>query len=366
MAAPEKFSSAVRVGLRHVRHSPRLRTVTWRSASFVVCSSSLWATLPLLCDQVYGFDSRGYGAMVGAFGLGAVIGAVGLLPALRRRFELNSIVSGGWLLFVGVLLSLSLLGGGWLPLLPMLVGGACWICILSNLHLVVQTTAPTLGSGSGHVDLSALLLRRRELRQLLVGRGGPADRTGPGAAGRRRSAALHLAGRAGGAAGLERSAEPGAVPRLGASRNDHGAAAGPRPHPGHGRVRDRPRGREPAFRQAAEKRLPLSRAGYASGGSSSTSPDPLPRGLSRRELGHLRAHARVTAYETEIASVVYAFHRGPTSPPVTHHAYCNQRFPAEENSSAPAPKVYPTTSRGVPLWFVDDLSTFESEPDAER
>lgn len=366
VAAPERFSSAMKVGLRHVRHSPRLRTVTWRSASFVVCSSALWATLPLLCEQVYGFDSRGYGAMVGSFGLGAVIGAVGLLPWLRRRLELNRIVSGGWLLFVGVLFSLSSLDGGWLPCLPMLVGGACWICILSNLHLVVQTAAPPWVLGRAMSIYLLCFFAAASCGSFLWGV--VAQQIGL-------VQALRVAGSV-----LLFTSLGGLIAPLASSEGQNLEPSHAWEHPemtmeppmDHGPIlvtveyEIEPED-GPAFREAAERlRAFRYQSGVRQWGIFVDIADP----TRYREVyleeswgAHMRAHARVTAYETEVAGQVYAFHRGPTSPPVTHHAYCNQRFPAEESSSAPSPRVYPTTSRGVPLWFVDDLSTFESEPE---
>jgi hypothetical protein len=53
-------------------------------------------------------------------------------------------------------------------------------------------------------------------------------------------------------------------------------------------------------------------------------------------------------------------------PPVFHYAYCNPRFPSEEPEARPVPRSYPTTSRGVPLWFVDDLSSFANEGHEEE
>ena len=68
---------------------------------------------------------------------------------------------------------------------------------------------------------------------------------------------------------------------------------------------------------------------------------------------HLRQHERVTEHETDVARAIYAYHRGPEMPPVTHYAYCGHGFPTGEER--PIPRSYPTTPRGIPLWFIDDL-----------
>lgn len=364
-APPEKFVSALKVGVRHVRHSPRLRTALLRSTSFLVCSSSLWALLPLVCKDQFHYDPRGYGSMIASFGLGAVLGAVVVLPRLRQSLTLNQIVSGASVLFAGVLFCLSSLEGGWLPLLPMLLGGACWLCILANLHLVVQSAAPpwvlaramsiyllcffaAASSGSflwGLVAQSAGLMPTLRVASgllLLISLGG-------------------------------------LIAPLASSEAQNLEPSKAWPHPDvtleppldHGPVlvtveyKIEPQDAA-AFREAAEKlRTFRYQNGVLQWGIFVDIADP----TQYREVyleeswgAHLRQHERVTTYETEVASQVYAFHRGPSMPPVYHYAFCNDRFPSEAPESRPRARSYPTTSRGVPLWFVDDISTFADEP----
>ena len=73
---------------------------------------------------------------------------------------------------------------------------------------------------------------------------------------------------------------------------------------------------------------------------------------------HLRHHERVTSFETQVATKVYEYHRGEGMPKVFHYAVCDSRFPLEPGArpqAAPTPREYETDSRGIPLWFVDDL-----------
>ncbi len=138
----ERFFGAIRVGLRHVRYSPRMRNVLVRVSLFVFGSSGLWALLPLLVRKAYGMHSDHFGGMVGVFGIGAAAAGVFWLPRLRLRFSPNQIVDFHWFFFALACLGLSQTHSRWLPFLLMFGGGICWIGILSMLHFSVQSVAP--------------------------------------------------------------------------------------------------------------------------------------------------------------------------------------------------------------------------------
>lgn len=138
----ERFWSAMRVGLQHVRHSPRMRKVLVRAALFVFGSSSLWALLPLVVRQVYQFDADEYGYLVALFGVGAAFSSTVLLHRLRQLASLNQLVGIHWLLFAATLATLSLKSFVFVPFVLMFLAGCFWIGILSCLHLSVQSLAP--------------------------------------------------------------------------------------------------------------------------------------------------------------------------------------------------------------------------------
>jgi MFS family permease len=366
---PERFVSALRVGVRHVRYSSRLRAALSRSTTFLLSSTALWALLPLLCRQSYDLGPQGYGAMMASFGLGAVVGTVVVLPRIKQRHSINAIVTGGWLSFAVALLGLATLDGGLLAGLAMFVGGASWLCIMAQLHLVVQTSAPRwvqaramsvyllcfFGAACLGSALWGLVAQYFGVREAL----GMASLT---------LVATSLSGfwsplRSGESYNLEPSR---AWP-------EPDVAVGP-PHE-HGPVlvtveyQIDPKDAA-AFRRAAESlRAFRYQNGALQWGIFVDIADP----TKYREVymeedwgSHLRQHDRVTAYETEVASGVYAFHRGEGMPPVVHFAYCGRGFPT--GTERPVPRAYPTTSRGVPLWFVDDLvgDTEEAERVSSR
>lgn len=360
---PERFSSALKVGLRHVRHSPHLRAALVRSTSFIVCSSALWATIPLLCNKVYGFGPQGYGLMVTAFGAGSVLSALFLLPRLRLSFNVNQIVSGAWIVFATCLYTLSAISGGAIAGLPMFLAGCCWLCILANLHLVVQSSAPPwvqaramsvyllcfFGAASSGSALWGVIAQEIDIQPALAVAAG----------------VLILTSLSGLIAPL----------RAEIDRNLEPSKAWPDPDVTveppleHGPIlvtveyQIDPIDAE-AFREAAEGlRAFRMQNGVLQWGIFVDIADP----TKYREVyleeswgSHLRQHDRVTAFETETAAKVYAFHRGPDMPPVFHYAYCNERFPSKEGAPPPPPRAYPTTEQGVPLWFIDD-HTMESE-----
>lgn len=363
-APPERFGSALKVGLRHVRHSPRLRAALLRSTSFLICSSALWALLPLICRKEYGYNPQGYGSMMAAFGTGAVLAALLLLPRLRQHFALNQIVTGAWLMFAGVLFTLSSLKGGWWPLLPMTIGGICWLCILANLHLVVQSSAPPWVLARAISVYLLCFFGAASTGSMLWGT--VAQELGLLPALRIASILLAVSSLSGIVAPLSSSEQENLEPSQAWPNPDVTLE----PPLDHGPVlvtveyqidlED-----APAFRAAAENlRSFRYQNGVLQWGIFVDIADP----TKYREVyleenwgSHLRQHERVTAYETEVASQVYAYHRGPTMPPVFHYAYCDNRFPSVQEAAKPVPRSYPTTSRGVPLWFVDDISSFDDD-----
>ena len=353
---PERFVSALKVGVRHVRYSARLRAALSRSTTFLLSSTALWALLPLLLSKSYGLGPQGYGVMVACFGMGAVTGTVVLLPRIRQRHSINAIVTGGWLTFAVSLIGLATLDGGPAAGLAMFLGGASWLCIMAQLHLVVQSSAPRWVQARAMSVYLLCFFGAACVGSLLWGL--VAQHFGVREALAMASLTLFVTSLSGFWSPL-RSSE---------SFNLEPSHAWPEPEVAIGPPADHgpvlvtveyqidPKDAS-AFRQAAETlRAFRYQNGAVQWGIFVDIADP----TKYREVymeedwgSHLRQHERVTAYETEVASGVYAFHRGHGMPPVIHYAYCGRGFPT--GTERPIPKVYRTTSRGVPLWFVDDL-----------
>jgi MFS family permease len=105
----ERFSGAMRAGLRYVAHAPELQAVLVRSGAFVLSASALWALLPVLVREL-GHGPSAYGAMLSALGAGAVAGASLLNFAIITTI--------------------------------MLAGGVAWIVVISSLNVAARMVVP--------------------------------------------------------------------------------------------------------------------------------------------------------------------------------------------------------------------------------
>jgi MFS family permease len=130
---------AIAEGFRYVRGAPEVRSVLIRTGAFSVGAASLLALLPVIC-QPHG--AQGYGFLLTCFGAGAMAGAA-VLPRLRLRFSVDSLVIGATIVFAGM----TFLAGqactfGELCLV-LFTAGAAWIAILACFNVVAQTMCPS-------------------------------------------------------------------------------------------------------------------------------------------------------------------------------------------------------------------------------
>ena len=136
----ERLASAMRAGVRYVRHAPALRNVIVRTPAFVAFASALWALLPVVVKTSLGRGAVSYGVLVGSLGLGGLIGAA-LLPAWRKRWSadaITAVATGAFALGCAVLAWVSnfaVLAGA------MVIAGAGWLTTLSSLLLAAQRGA---------------------------------------------------------------------------------------------------------------------------------------------------------------------------------------------------------------------------------
>lgn len=138
----EPVVSAIRTGLRYVRHAPALRAVLIRTASFITSASAVMALLPLVAKDILGLGSTGYGLLLGFFGLGAVIGAIVLQP-IRRRISIDLLVAMGTIGFAGTLVTMALVRHFAAVCVALAVGGAGWLALISSFNSGVQAVVPS-------------------------------------------------------------------------------------------------------------------------------------------------------------------------------------------------------------------------------
>jgi MFS family permease len=82
----EHLISAMRAGMRFVRHTPIMRAAIARTAAFFFAAAAPWALLPLVVKQQLGLGPGFFGTLLGLMGAGGVAAGM-LLPQLRARLS---------------------------------------------------------------------------------------------------------------------------------------------------------------------------------------------------------------------------------------------------------------------------------------
>ena len=138
---PEHVTGAIRAGVRYVRHAQELRAVLVRTCVFILCSSAVWALLPLLARRVLGINALAYGVLLGFLGLGSVVCA-SILPRMRQHLSVDLLVGGATLLFAMATVSLAYFHHYGVLCGVMAVGGIAWMALMSSFNVAAQTAAP--------------------------------------------------------------------------------------------------------------------------------------------------------------------------------------------------------------------------------
>lgn len=133
-----RVTDAMMAGIRYVRDTQSVRSVLVRTGAFSIGASSLLALLPILA-QPHG--ARGYGMLLGFFGMGALGGAA-LLPRLRIHLPVDRLVAVATVVFAAMTCAAGQVQAfGWLTLV-LFASGTAWIAILACLNVAAQTMCP--------------------------------------------------------------------------------------------------------------------------------------------------------------------------------------------------------------------------------
>jgi MFS family permease len=119
----EHVGEAVRAGGRYVAASPVLRV------------------MPLTARSALHLGSGGYGLLLASVGIGAVAGAA-LLPRLRARLAPDALLAAGSVGLAAVTLLLAWAHLAAVAAVALVVGGACWVLVLSTLNSLYQLSLP--------------------------------------------------------------------------------------------------------------------------------------------------------------------------------------------------------------------------------
>jgi MFS family permease len=137
----ERFTGAIRAGLRYTRESGPVRNTLYRAIGFFLFATCYWALLPLIARDLLQGGPTYYGLLLAAIGLGAVLAALGL-PRLKKIIGPNKIValgsSGTALVLVIFAVSSNQIAG----LAASMLAGASWLAVLSSLNVSTQLALP--------------------------------------------------------------------------------------------------------------------------------------------------------------------------------------------------------------------------------
>jgi len=144
----ERFTSAVRAGLRYVRHNRDMDATLVRAVPFFVFASAYWALLPLVARTQMHNGPIIYGALLGTIGLGSIVGSFGI-GRLKERLGPDRLAMAST---AGTIAALAMYGAAREPVLAMiasLVAGASWIVMMTTLFVSAQVALPDWVRGRG-------------------------------------------------------------------------------------------------------------------------------------------------------------------------------------------------------------------------
>lgn len=137
----ERFVGAMRVGLQHVRQSPRMRAVIVRVFLFFLQSSALLALLPLVAKRLHGGGAGTFTLLMASLGAGAIFAAL-MFPRWRRRFNRDQFVTTGALIQAIAAAVAAWVSEIWLAVPAVFVAGMAWISTANTLSVSAQLALP--------------------------------------------------------------------------------------------------------------------------------------------------------------------------------------------------------------------------------
>jgi MFS family permease len=137
----ERFVGAMRVGLQHVRQSPRMRAVIVRVFLFFLQASALLALLPLVAKGLHGGGAGTFTLLMACMGAGAITAAL-LFPRWRQHFNRDQFVTYGTLVHGAATLVVALVPELWVAVPSVFVAGMAWISTANTLAMAAQLALP--------------------------------------------------------------------------------------------------------------------------------------------------------------------------------------------------------------------------------
>jgi MFS family permease len=165
----ERFVGAMRVGLQHVRQSPRLRAVIVRVFLFFLQASALVALLPLVARQLHGGGPGMFTLLLACIGAGAITAAL-LFPRWRQRFDREQFVVYGSLVHAGVSTLVALVPEVWIAVPGCFIAGMAWISTANTLSIAAQLALPNWVRARGMAMYQMALMGGTAFGAMLFGK----------------------------------------------------------------------------------------------------------------------------------------------------------------------------------------------------
>ncbi len=137
----ERFTGAMRAGLRFARHAPALHAAVIRGFAFFLFASASWALLPLVARNLVNGGPQAFGILVASLGAGAVAGAI-VLPKLKEKLSRDQLVALASTAFAVMMMSLAFFDRLAPLSIAMAISGVAWIMVLSSLQVAAQMALP--------------------------------------------------------------------------------------------------------------------------------------------------------------------------------------------------------------------------------
>jgi MFS family permease len=98
--------------------------------------------LPLLAKNELRLDSTGFGLLLGSFATGAIIGGIVILPKLRPKVSVDSLITGSIGLLAVVIFTTGYIRDFAILCIVLGLGGVAYITILSKFYTIGMKSAP--------------------------------------------------------------------------------------------------------------------------------------------------------------------------------------------------------------------------------
>jgi MFS family permease len=132
---------AIAAALRFTRHSPVVKAVIARNALFALFGIAVVSVLPLRVKEL-GLAATDFGMLMGSYGAGGIFSAFVILPYLRRRINVDTMLLLTAIISTAAIVGIALLR----ELAPMMVvlfiAGSSWLITVSSFSVAGQQAYP--------------------------------------------------------------------------------------------------------------------------------------------------------------------------------------------------------------------------------